>query len=99
MQPTTGRRANIFGDIGGESHDIMIERPLQFLATLEAKGRPSFNSGKVAFGYQPLAAKGFADEQFDSQPGLKLVRLAPNLSHLRPRIPCNHDSSLGGDYD
>ena len=47
MQPAAGGRADVFGDVGGEGDDVVIEGLLQFLAAFDAEGGLGLHLGEI----------------------------------------------------
>jgi hypothetical protein len=82
MEPTAGWIADVLGHVGGEGNDVVIQRPLQFLASFEIESGPGFHPGQILFRNYPLSAEGFAGEKFNSQPNFEFSLLAPDLPHL-----------------
>src|SRR6185436_19239935 len=82
MEPTVGWIADVFGHVGGESNDVVIQLPLQFLASFQTESGACFYPGQILFRNYPLSAQGFAGEKFNLQPNFELSLLAPDLPHL-----------------
>jgi hypothetical protein len=84
VQPAAGGRADVFGDVGGERDDVVVECAFEFLATIHGKRRPGFHPRKILFWHQSLSGEGFGGEQFDLEPDFQLALFAPDFPHLRP---------------
>jgi len=48
MEPAAGGRADVFGDVRGESDDVVIERFLEFFAALDVEG--GFGAWRQSYG-------------------------------------------------
>src|SRR5712672_2947012 len=94
MKPSTGRSADIFGDIGSEGDDIVIEGALKFLAAFEVKTGARFHLAQVPLGDQALLGERFAGQQLDAQPNFQFSLFAPDFAHRRPRITLYHERTL-----
>src|ERR1051326_1140168 len=82
MQPAAGRLADVFGDVGCESDDIVVEGLLKFLAALDGERGAGFHLGEVFLGEETLSAEGFASEKLDLKPDFELALFAPDFAHF-----------------
>src|SRR5438552_3028746 len=94
MEPTAGGRANVFSDVRRKGDDIMVEGALEFLATIEIKGRARLHLSQILFWNQALRRESFTGKQFDLQPDFEFALLAPDFPHDRAGVPLNHGLTL-----
>ena len=96
MKPAARFAVNVFGDVGGESDDVVVQRALEFLAAVEAEGGLRLHLLEVGFRDDALLDKRFGGKQFDLQPDLQLALLSPDVPHLGAGIALNHARKIGG---
>jgi hypothetical protein len=96
VQPPVGGRADVLGDVGRESDDVVVKRALKLLAPLNAERGAGLDLPEILPGHQPLGAERFAGEQFDLQPDFQLALFAPDLPHERARVTLNHGPTVKG---
>ena len=90
MEPAISGWTNVLGDIGGKGDHIVIERALQFLATLHIESGARSYLGKILPGDQALGTERLCGEQLDLEPGLELMLFAPDFPHRWTGVTLNH---------
>src|SRR5215467_13216049 len=77
MEPSTGWRANVFGDVSCERDDVMVQSTFELLAAVEVELGAGFHLRQIFFGDQAFRRERLAGEQFNLQPDFEFTLLAP----------------------
>src|ERR1017187_8055248 len=80
-------RADVLGDVGQKSDNVMVGRPLDLADTLDIEFRAALD-GRQVF-RRNLA--GLASQNLNLEPDRELVLVRPNLAHHLAAVSANHD--------
>src|SRR5258705_5943506 len=94
VEPAAGRCADVFGDVGSEGDNVVIEGAFEFLASVHVESGPGLHLREVFFGHQALSAERLAGKQFDLQPDFELALVAPDFPHRGARVTLNHSGKV-----
>src|ERR1043166_1041096 len=90
MKPAAGGIIDVFGDVGGERDDVVVEGFLQLFRALDAESGARRHNFKIFFRDRAFLDESLAGEELDLQPDFELALFCPDLAHWRARIALNH---------
>ena len=95
MESTAGGGTDVFGDIGRESDDVVIERAFELVTALETKRRPGLHLRQVFLGNEALGAERLGGQELNLEPDFKPPLFGPDFPHGRAGVALNHTLTLG----